>query len=294
MTGIVGAHVYWTRPRKTPAPYLSKLDTAVLVASATMWRAMNGPTWLFTDPQGLRELSQLGLIGLWDQVDLNCLEEIPTDIDASAFWDLGKTFALSQLPSDGCLLDLDLVIWNAVQHSSDTVSFLHWESPKPPWYLGPDELSVPPAYAFDTCIDWNAPACNTAFMRCPDLRLRHMFLEAALFFARGNRPANSGIAEMLFAGQRMLAHLIRASASKPLPMIDYLYDPCGQSRWLVEHHTVDDPLTPEACDMGVTFTHLWKHKHTIRGSEIEETFFHDLERRCQERTGIGLKPWFST
>lgn len=293
MTGTIGAHVYWTRPCKSPAPYLSKLDTAVLVASATMWRAKNGPTWLFTDPRGYRELSQLGLIGLWDQVDLNCLEEIPTDIDASAFWDLGKTFALSRLPPDGCVLDLDLVVWNSVHQSSDSVSFLHWESPKPPWYPGPDGLSVPPAYAFDHRIDWDAPVCNTAFIRCPDLKLRRTYLEAAMFFSRGNQPANSGIAEMLFAGQRMLAHLIRESAVKPLPMIDYLYDPYGQSHWLVEQHPVADPLTPEACDMGVNFTHLWKHKHTIRGSKTERQFLHDLERRCQEWGGLGLGPWFS-
>lgn len=288
---IPGAHVYWTRPRGPEAPLMSPLERAVLAASAITWRAQNGPVWLFTDERGRDEMAAMGLLPLWDRVDLACLETIAADIPAHAFWDIGKAIVLSALPQGACILDLDLVIWEPFT-PGEGVSFLHWETPVLPWYPGPEGLSAPAGYAFDRALDWNAPVCNTAFLCCPDPGLCRAFADGALAFARGNWPAGAGIAEMLFAGQRLLAHTLSARAAKPKPLIDYLYVPCGESRWLTAPLVAGDPLTPEACERGVPFTHLWRHKHILRERAAKAEAFRDLlVRRCRARAGPAVEPW---
>ena len=287
----VGAHVYWTRPRSVDMPKFSDLDWCVLAVSAIVWRALNGPAWLFTDQRGRDEIEVAGLLPLWDRVDVDCLEQIPKTIHAPAFWDFGKTVALCHLPASGCVLDLDLIVWDHLLPSgSGAVSFLHWETPVMPWYPGPDGLSVPTGYTFDPSIEWDTPVCNTAFLRCPDPVVRQTFLENANRFASGNRPTGSGIAEMLFAGQRSLAHVIRVSGTSPQPLIDYLYVPCGESRWLNDPLPVDDPLAPEACDFGVPFTHLWRHKHMLRKQPAATLGLRErLVSRCRERAGAAFE-----
>jgi hypothetical protein len=291
--GTVGVHVYWTRPRAVDSLPMSDVDVAVLAVSAVVWRARNGPIWLFTDHRGRAEMAEIGLLGLWDRVDSDFLEEIPAEVNAAAFWDLGKTLTLNRLPLYGCVLDLDLIVWEPFSPVAGAGAFLHWEAPVLPWYPGPDGLSVPPGYSFDSEIDWDAMVCNTAFMCLPNTEVREAFVEAAMRFALGNRPAGSGIAEMLFAGQRMLAHLIRTFGVRPRPLVDFLYVPCGESRWLADPLPVTDPLTLDACDAAVTFTHLWRHKHLLNEGAARKHFIGELERRCHERVGTAMEPWRS-
>src|ERR1700694_5104079 len=299
-TGPIGAHVFWPRPRKPGTTFFTQLDMAIVAASAILWRALVGPIWLFSDTRGVDELRQLALLPLWDYVDTDCLESIPTDIHAPAFWDFGKTVCLTQLPAGACILDLDLIVWEELAATPpDAVAFLHWEAPISPWYLPQTELSTPEHYIFDRSIDWNAPVCNRAFLRCTNQGLRRTFLDAALEFAQGNRPAGSGIAEMLFAGQRLLAHTLRAVGAQASPVLDYLYIPLGRSHWLegldaAHPPRPSDPLALYACEGHVPFTHVWQQKHQlVRAPKEAARFCAFLSRRCYKRTGAAAERWLS-
>lgn len=292
---LVGAHVYWTKPRSAATGSATPLDQAVVAASVLMWRASNGPVWLFTDANGRQDMERRGLAPLWDKIDVNSLDSVPDNIDATAFWDLGKTIVLNGLPPDGVVLDLDLVVWQQLEPTpADTMAFLHWEAPVPPWYPAPAELSTPPNYKFDPRTDWDEPVCNTALMSCPDQRVRTAFLASALEFARDNKPSGSGTAEMLFAGQRMFAHTLRIAGARPRPVIDYLFVPVGASRWLQEPSRHDDPLGLYACVRGETFTHLWNQKHLLRDRPADAARFCEfLAGRCHEGAGDAVHPWLS-
>jgi hypothetical protein len=293
MNSKIAAHVYWTRPRAEDVP-LDTLERSVLAASAVVWRSINGPILLFTDRLGRKEFEDAGLLPLWDHVDTETLESIPPDIHAKAFWDFGKTMVLAKIPPGAIVLDLDLIVWKPLPPVQCAVSFLHWEAPVSPWYPGPADLSVGPGYFFDGDFDWEAPVCNTALLCSPDQRVSKAFLAAALRYARNNRSVGTGIAEMLFAGQRLLAHVARRLDVRLNPIIDYLYVPCGKSMWLTESFTVEDPLAPDACDNGVPFTHLWRYKHILREHPDEAAEFRTrLLRRCRDRVGEAVMPWES-
>jgi hypothetical protein len=292
MAGSTGAHVYWTRPR--PDTPLTALERSVLTASAVVWRSVHGPIILFTDRSGRDELNRFGLLPLWDRVDTETLESIPKDVHAPVFWDLGKTVVLARIPPGSFLLDLDLIVWDPIQADHKAVTFLHWESPVSPWYPGPGGLSTAPGYTFDTDFDWGAPVCNTALVCSPKEEVSKAFVASALRFAQGNRPDGTGIAEMLFAGQRLLAHTTRRLGVALAPVLDYLYVPCGESRWLGKRLDVEDPLTPNACTSGVAFTHLWRFKHVLRDQPSAAANFQAcLVQRCRDRAAEAVAPWES-
>ena len=289
-----GAHVYWTRPRAAGAPSLDALEQSILVASAVVWRKVCGPIVLFTDRVGQTELANIGLLPLWDHVDTEVLERIPREIHAPAFWDLAKTVVLAQMPLGAFVLDLDLIVWNPIPAENCSITFLHWEAPAMPWYPESGGLSVPAGYVFDRDFDWQAPVCNTALICSQRKDISGAFLAAALRFAQGNRPVGTGIAEMLFAGQRLLAHTARRHGALLTPVIDYLHVPCGESRWLANEQSVRDPLTLDACERGVPFTHLWRFKHTLRQQPaVAAKFRNKLLLRCRERAGEGVNRWQS-
>ena len=292
MAGSTAAHVYWTRPRAGTS--LTALERSVLAASAVVWRSVHGPIILFTDQLGRAELDRFGLLPLWEKVDTETLESIPKDIYAPAFWDLGKTVVLARIPPGSYLLDLDLIVWDPIQTDTSAVTFLHWESPVSPWYPGPGGLSTAPGYTFDPDFDWDAPVCNTALVCSPKEEVSSAFVASAFRFARGNRPDGTGIAEMLFAGQRLLAHITRCLGVALVPVLDYLYVPCGESRWLGERVDVDDPLTPNACASGVAFTHLWRFKHLLRDQPSAAADFQArLVQRCRDRAAEAVTRWES-
>jgi hypothetical protein len=276
MTGpIPAAHVWWTRPRPTNARPLATFEAVALAVSCLLWTEFNGPVRLFTDAGGLARLDRMGLLPFWDEIDTRLLAGMPEAVAPDAFWDVGKTVVLGELPAGTCVLDLDLVVWGPLRLPEDAVGFLHWEQPAGPWYPGPEGLSCPPGYAFDPDFDWAAPLCNTAFMTARDGRFRRAFVGEALGFAAGNRPAGAGIAEMLFAGQRLFAHVGRKLGARLVPLVDHVFHPEGP--W----PGPDDPLALAACERGVAFTHLWRHKWPLLADPAAgDRFRRWLIRRC--------------
>lgn len=270
-----GNHVYWTRPRRPDERPFSDFEACALAVSCMTWRACNGPIRLFTDARGRDQLGDMGLLGFWDEIDTDLLLTIPTDVRADVFWDFGKSWVVGHLPPSDCILDLDLIVWRQLDFPIDSPACLHWERPVEPWYPGADGLSRPPNYEFDASIQWDAPVANTAFLVAGVEAIRREFLAEALRFARGNRPGGTGIAEMLFAGQRLLAHVARRLGRPPTALADHLFNPADPG--------TDDsgPLSLYACERGSCFTHLWRHKWPLlQDRAAADRFRASLIRRC--------------
>lgn len=270
-----GNHVYWTSPRRPQERPFSDFEACTLAVSCVAWRAHNGPIRLFTDARGRDHLGDMGLLGFWDAIDTDLLLAVPTDVRADVFWDIGKTWVLGHLPPTDCILDLDLIVWREIDLPIDSSAFLHWEYPVEPWYPKADKLSRPENYEFDEKIDWEAPVANTAFIIAGVDRVKREYIAEALRFARGNHPVGTGIAEMLFAGQRLFAHMTRRLAQPPTVLSEYLYNPA-------EPDAINtSPLALYGVDLGSCFTHLWRHKWTLlKDRPAADAFRASLIRRC--------------
>ena len=277
-----GAHVYWTRPGRPDERPFADFEALTLAVSCLMWRAFNGPITLCTDRGGIAHLAQMTLLPFWDEIDTAVLQQVPDDVQADVFWDLGKAVTLAALPSGSCVLDLDLIVWQRLDLAADALGFLHWERPVRPWYLGPRDLNTPPGYTFDPVIDWDAPVCNTAFTTAGDPEFGNRYATEALRFARRNRPDHAGLGEFLFAGQRLFAHLGRRHGARMDPLVEYVFDP------EVPDGHGDDPLALHACEAGIPFTHLWRNKWPLlRDIAAADRFRNWLIQRC-----VGLAPQF--
>lgn len=277
-----GAHVYWTRPRRPDERPFADFEAVTLAVSCLMWRAFNGPVTLCTDEVGISQLERMKLLPFWDAIDTEVLREVPHDIQADVFWDLGKAVALAALPAGSCVLDLDLIVWQRLELSANALGFLHWERPVRPWYVGPQELHTPPGYTFDATIDWAAPVCNTAFTTAGDPEFAGLYASEALRFARRNRPRHAGLGEFLFAGQRLFAHLGRRHGMQMKPLVEYAFDP------EFPEGDVDDPLALHACERGIPITHLWRHKWPmLQDAGAADCFRTWLIKRC-----VDLAPQF--
>jgi hypothetical protein len=276
-----GNHVYWTRPRRLDERPFSDFEACALAVSCVTWKACNGPIKLFTDPQGRDQIGEMGLIGFWDEIDTNLLCSIPSDIQADAFWDFSKTWVIGQLRPSDCVLDLDLIVWRTLNFATESPAWLHWERPVEHWYPREAGLSRPLHYEFDASIDWDAPVANTAFMVAGSDAIRRKFLAEALRFARGNRPLGTGICEMLFAGQRLLPHVVRSHCSSPTTLVDHLFDPS-------QPHTLgQDPLALYAFEQGCCFTHLWRHKWSMLQNKDKAEHFIEWLICCCETIAPG-------
>lgn len=256
-----GAHVYWTRPRGGETATFKGFEKLTIAASCLMWQSLNGPITLYTDDCGVEQLCAVGMLPYWNEVDVSLLRNIPKEIDAKAFWDLGKAVVLQELSPGSSVLDLDLVVWEPVALPNESVGFLHWEQPVAPWYPGLDGLSRPENYRFADDIDWSRYACNTAFTCSPSQSFARLFAAEAMSFAFGNKPAGCGLGEFLFAGQRLYSHVGQKLGLDMHPLLDFVYDPTVDS--IGKTH----PLHLYACEQGTCFTHLWRNKWHLHANE---------------------------
>ena len=65
----------------------------------------------------------MALLPFWDEIDTAVLQEVPYDVQADVFWDLGKAVTLAALPSGSCVLDLDLIVWQRLDLAADALGF---------------------------------------------------------------------------------------------------------------------------------------------------------------------------
>ena len=97
---------------------------------------------------------------------------------------------------------------------------------------------------------------------------------------------------MLFAGQRLLAHILRREGASPRPLANYIYSPLGKSRWIDQNVATEDPLAVDACNYGICFTHLWREKHVLKNQPSQRSKFQlDLLTRCRLRAPRVIEQW---
>ena len=145
--------------------FYSKLQIWMLVASVSLWRKYhpNHKTVFYCDTMSHEVLSNLGLLGMWDEVRLL---SYPEKINREIFWSSPKTKIISETKIPLLVIDHDFLIFkNIDEHLKDEVLYSYDERADN-WY-------PPKADAFNkrlsNPIPWVADlAANVSLFYLPD------------------------------------------------------------------------------------------------------------------------------
>ena len=248
-------------------------EVASMALSALLWKKYNGEITLYTDKKGLGVVEEYGMKCLWDSIDTNICDSLPTNINWSIFWAGAKLFVLQNEPSPVVILDTDLFIWQNVDYLLEKYPLLtlHRED-LIDCYLPKNKLRIADHYTFPDGLDWSVKPCNTAFAFFADDAFKDLYTQEAIRFMENNLlEANDGNSRMVFAEQRLLAMLA--------------------ARERVEMGTlIDDPFSKD----NRIFTHLWGAKTIARKDSrqrirLEEAILlkiKDLSKEVYERLTI--------
>ncbi len=205
---LPGYHALSTAPhaRRSPGKAYRMDETELLTAelSARLWRRYNGPIRLLTDSMGCEYVKSTPLADAYDEI-MPVLDPRCQGIDPCKYWAAGKIAALAKLSVPCVLLDMDMMIWKALDLSKEKlvcacVEFID-ETAYPPfsYFHMARNYTFPPAWSEE------ATALNTAFLYIGDEDLKREYTREAFRFmlAEKESPDYWAIC-MTFAEQRIL------------------------------------------------------------------------------------------
>jgi hypothetical protein len=106
------------------------------ILSALRWKQLNGPIKLYTDTIGISFYKQLGIVNLYDEIDINFLNNLG-QVDPALFWTSGKIQALQKETVPFVFLDQDFIMRDIVPEKfyQGDIGIGHWEIPRGHYYF---------------------------------------------------------------------------------------------------------------------------------------------------------------
>lgn len=247
-------HIHSTAPLRWRSPEAKTLELpgfeiVMFALSALLWKKHNGPIKFYTDDLGYDFFDKAGIIGVWDEVDVDVLNNIPWNINHDTFWAASKLFAMKAEDAPMVQIDTDLLVWKNIDDklADCEVAAFHPESLGEECYLEPELLKIRPGYKFKKEWDWTALPSNTALAYFKDKSFFDYYFSHAIDFMTDNmEPAMENVSQMVFAEQRMLA-MCAAEKGKTI-------------RYLLKYPNQED---------NDTFTHIWGAKTGMRSNTSE-------------------------
>lgn len=137
-----GVHTFSTKPffvRNHGKKFsMSRIDLLVLKLSALFWKKYNGNVFLYTDKKGFEFFEKNKMIYLWDKININILENMPSFLDHKTFWAASKIFAIANQNTPFVSVDTDLFVRrNLGNYINGDLSVLHLEKLNPRTYPNP-------------------------------------------------------------------------------------------------------------------------------------------------------------
>lgn len=254
-------HSFWSMPgflRNQGNLDFPEFELFTAILSALKWREKNGSIRLITDTPGALFFQNIGMEGLWDEIDLS-LDEIDPKINPFLFWAAGKLFALQKMKTPCVMLDTDLIIWESLDRLSEyEVVAAHPEDLNPFVYPDQSTFVLENGYSFPEDWDFTIAAANTAFLYLKNQEFRDHYVKSAMdFFLNVKTERLNPVSAMCFAEQRVLPMCAKAQKQKMAYLMD-LSEARAQS----------------------LVTHTWGYKNVLRQNKEENDKFC---RRCADR-----------
>lgn len=113
------------------------------ILSVAYWKKFNGTTKLYTDKVGFEYYKSIGLLELWDEIDIDKLEKFnELQIDPAVFWTSAKTYCIATEEAPFVFSDLDFIIRQEMPayFYNANVAIPHWEIPRGYYYPTREEM----------------------------------------------------------------------------------------------------------------------------------------------------------
>jgi len=106
------------------------------ILSALRWKQLNGPIKLYTDTVGISFYKQLGVLSIYDEVNIEFLNNLQ-EVDPALFWTSGKIQALQNEQVPFVFLDQDFIVRDKIpkQFYKGDLGIGHWEIPRGHYYF---------------------------------------------------------------------------------------------------------------------------------------------------------------
>ena len=179
-------HVNWTKPffekhrlrghgfeliKNLKSTIYTQPDYQLLytMVSARRWRIHNGPIKLYTDSVGASFYQRFGILGLYDEVDIDFLNKYSkSKVDAAYFWTSGKIKCLAHQNEPFVFLDQDMIIRTKIPDflKQNDLNIAHWEIGRGYYYFDKEkfekEITHTPWIENYNVDDWSP---NTSFLQ---------------------------------------------------------------------------------------------------------------------------------
>jgi hypothetical protein len=259
-TKMLGIHTVYTNNGQHTKMLgdMLQFEVSTMVLSCLNWKYFNGPIKLYCDDYFLEYIESLGIDWLWDEIDTEVLNNLPTNINYSTFWAYPKIYVNSLQTKPFANLDIDLYIDGPLIEGDYDVLFCNLERcDNEKWY--------PPYHTFDeyrkrlTYPNIEDFAANVGLLIVKDLEFYENYIDVVNNFVIGNdlKPLenthNSSL--ITFIEQRLLLSMLVNENIPYMSHMEGLYS-SKLSKWEGEINTN-------------LLTHLWGWKDSFRKPENE-------------------------
>lgn len=206
---------------KADHAFKSKMVLLVWILSILKWKYFGYEVVLYTDKITLEAIKKIGFEHLYDEINLDYLEDENTfkNIDTGAFWALPKLLALHRevcvLGNKALMADQDVVPMSDISRMWTNTDIAVWSNKEfintykvyPPLY----KLSVPKDYKFPTWFTGKAQPLNTGILHIKDPKILDFYITEVLKYCTNNKNSknNSVCITMCNAEQRMIGEIVK-------------------------------------------------------------------------------------
>ena len=160
------------------------VDYELLIQKVAVTRAKKhiGKTKLYTDKIGYEFYAKNNLLGLWDEIDIDTLENFTKenpDVNPGRFWTTGKSVVIGQEPVPFLFLDLDFIVRSDLPKWIYDYDLVHtqWEIQRGEFFVFESEINK---YGGIEDFVQNMWMPNTSFIYLNDEKLRDDYLKKHL------------------------------------------------------------------------------------------------------------------
>jgi hypothetical protein len=305
-------HVNWTKPfferhrlrghgfrttREIQSDTYDVPDYQILytILSALRWKHHNGPIKLYTDSIGLSFYKQLGITDLYDEINIDFLNNLK-DVDPALFWTSGKIQALQNETVPFVFLDQDFIIRDKVPEKfyQGDIGIGHWEIPRGHYYFTPEQWKQDIKHMeFPENYNINAYCPNTSFLYFNKQQAVEQYVNwhKKMITSDGNE-----IPEWfwLATDQGILGHVIREGKFNTITLTDkiFLADNDYGNVLTQKHGLSEQWYYPMSCDRSksqLEWEHVWLAK-IVYGLD-PELLKSDTQRFFDEIWDLGGKQY---
>ena len=255
---MLGTHIVHTQNNRIGvSPYNMLLfEVLTMVLSCLNWKKYEGPIKLYTDQPFYDYIKDLGLLWLWDEIDLETLKTLPENVNYSTFWAYPKLYINSLQEGEFANLDIDLYIDGPIKKGDydlllSNIEICDNNTVYPPYHTikkYSDKLNFK---------DFKDYASNVALCVVKNKSFYREYLKVVNDFVIGNDlPTIDGCYSsslITFIEQRLLYSMAEYDNIKVEYQIDGTYDSHIED-WLGDYETNG-------------LTHLWGWKYIYRREE---------------------------